>query len=250
MTWSSRLLMSATMLCANAPATPALAQSEIEFFEKQVRPVLVEHCVACHGPKKQEAGLRLDSAAGFQRGSDSGPILAAGKPDESLLIEAIRYTGDTKMPPRGKLPDQAIAALAEWVKRGAPWPADATGPATLHKPSPRELARSHWAFQPVREPALPTVQNSSWPSSPIDAFVLALLERTGLTPSPRADRRTLIRRVTFDLHGLPPTPAEVADFLADETPGAFGRLVNRLLDSPRYGERWGRYWLDLARYAD
>lgn len=250
MTSNSRLLMSVLALWLSTPVSPALAQSESEFFEKQVRPVLIEHCVACHGPRKQEAGLRLDSGEGLRRGSDSGPILVLGKPEESLLIEAIRFAGDTKMPPKGKLPDQAIAVLTEWVKRGASWPADSTGPATPRRASPREQAESHWAFQPVREPAEPAVRNSAWPTSHVDVFVLSRLEQAGLTPGPRSDRRKLIRRVTFDLHGLPPAPAEVAEFVADESPEAFAKLVNRLLDSPRYGERWGRYWLDVARYAD
>ncbi|MDZ4686282.1 MAG: PSD1 and planctomycete cytochrome C domain-containing protein [Planctomycetaceae bacterium] len=247
MSRTSTLAMSATALCWSMAAWPAFAQSEAEDFEKHVRPVLVEHCTACHGPKKQEAGLRLDSADSLRRGSDSGAVVTPGKPDDSPLIVAIRYAGDTKMPPKRKLPDGAIAALTDWVRRGAAWPVETTTP---HSLTPREVAKTHWAFQPVRLPTLPEVQDAAWPTSPLDAFILSKLEQSGLTPSPRADRRTLIRRVTFDLHGLPPTPAEVADFEADASPEAFAKVVNRLLDSPQHGERWGRHWLDVARYAD
>ncbi|HUQ71932.1 MAG TPA: DUF1549 domain-containing protein, partial [Planctomycetaceae bacterium] len=247
---TSTVAMLATALWLCVVTFSAFAQPETDVFEKQVRPVLIEHCAACHGPKKQEAGLRLDSADGLQRGSDSGAVVTPGKPDDSPLIEAIRYTGDTKMPPKRKLPDGAIAALTDWVRRGATWPVETTGLNSPQALTPREMAQTHWAFQPVRLATPPVVQDAAWPTSPLDAFILARLEQSGLTPNPCADRRTLIRRETFDLHGLPTTPDEVSNFEADPSPDAFANVVNRLLDSPRYGERWGRHWLDVARYAD
>lgn len=227
---------------------------EVEaFFESRVRPILVEHCVGCHGAKKQEAGLRLDSAAGLRKGSEGGPVVVPGDVEQSKLIEAIRHSGSTKMPPKGKLPDPAIDTLATWVKRGAIWPKDASN--LGDRGSIQQQSKTHWAFQPVTKSAVlelkSQISNSkSQIRNEIDAFVLARLEEAGLKPSPPADRRTLIRRATFDLHGLPPTPAEVAAFEADQSPNAFEKVVNRLLASPRYGERWGRHWLDVARYAD
>jgi mono/diheme cytochrome c family protein len=221
-----------------------------EFFETRVRPVLVEHCHACHGPKKQEAGLRLDSASGLRRGSESGPIVVPGAPDESLLVEVVQYRGVTKMPPKRKLPDEAIEALTTWVKLGAVWPAEVATPESAQATAILERGKHHWAFQPIREPAVPPTKNGDWVATPVDAFVLARLEAGRLHPSPKADRRTLIRRATFDLHGLPPTPDEVTAFEADKSPQAFENVIDRLLASPRYGERWGRHWLDVARYSD
>ncbi len=233
---------------AGAAAPPANPQG-VEFFEKNVRPLLVAKCQSCHGTKRQQGGLRLDSRATLLKGSDNGAVVAAGEPDKSALIKAIRYDGDVQMPPKGKLPDEAIAKLTEWVKLGAPWPDEAVAK-DGGTPSALEARRTHWAFQPVKKPNPPTVKNSDWVKTPLDAFVLASLEAKGLTPTPVADRRTLIRRVYFDLHGLPPTPQEMADFENDRSPDAYPRLVERLLSSPRYGERWGRHWLDVARYAD
>jgi len=229
-------------------ADPPVSGVEAEFFEKQVRPVLVEHCLACHGEKKQEGGLRLDSRETLLKGGDSGPVVVSGKPDESELIEAIRQTGDLKMPPKGKLAPEKIDALAEWIKRGLPWPQTGADPARDRA----LVARSHWAFQPVKKPLAPAVTQAAWPQTDVDRFVLARLESSGLTPAPAADRRTLLRRATFDLVGLPPTPAEMTAFEVDPapTPRAFANVVDRLLGSPHYGERWGRYWLDVARYAD
>jgi hypothetical protein len=212
-----------------------------------VRPLLADNCLSCHGPQKQKAGLRLDSRAALLAGSSNGPVVQPGQPDASALVRAIRYDGETKMPPKGKLPAAAIEALTTWVRMGAPWPDTpaATGP------DPVAVVRhSHWAFQPVRKPWVPAVWNTPWTQTPIDHFILAELEKQGMSPSPPADRRTLLRRATFDLTGLPPTPAEVAAFEADPSPDAFARAVDRLLASPAYGERWGRHWLDVARYAD
>ena len=228
---------------ADAKPRPASA-SEAEFFEKKVRPILVEHCLSCHGPKKQMSGLRLDSRAALLQGGDNGPAVKPGDPEHSSLILAVRHQGERKMPPRSKLKAAEIEALTAWVKRGAPWPAAA--PVGTND----NAWKRHWAFQPVRRPFPLSVRQTSWPQNPIDRFVLARLEAKGLTPSPRADKRTLLRRVTFDLIGLPPTPEEVAAFEADHSPEAFARVVDRLLASPHYGERWGRHWLDVARYAD
>ncbi|HXG08980.1 MAG TPA: PSD1 and planctomycete cytochrome C domain-containing protein [Gemmataceae bacterium] len=243
-------------LAAAAPAEPppqppaAVNPQAAEFFETRVRPVLAENCFTCHGPKRQQAGLRLDSRAALLKGSDSGPVITAGEPEKSLLIQAVRQEGDIKMPPKGKLPPEAIEALIAWVKMGAPWPENGSAAAQGGPMSVAEARQKHWAFQPVRKPALPPVRNSAWVRTPVDFFILAKLEEKGLNPSPSADRRTLIRRVTFDLIGLPPTPEEVTAFESDTSPNAFARVVDRLLADPRYGERWGRHWLDIARYAD
>ncbi len=243
------------MIAANAAAafgqqdevaTPA--GSKAEFFESQVRPVLVEHCLACHGPKTQEAGLRLDSRAALVRGSDSGPVVDLENPSRSRLLIAIGYQDpDLQMPPAPaeKLPDKAVAALRQWIAAGASWPDEAGRGETQAAPE-----KPHWAFQPVGPVAIPRVENTEWPQSAIDRFILAKLEEQGMSPAPPADRTTLIRRATFDLIGLPPSDEEIATFVDDPAPDAFARVVDRLLDSPHYGERWGRYWLDVARYAE
>jgi hypothetical protein len=231
-------LVPAGELRAAPPAT-----AEVDFFERSVRPVLVERCWKCHGPAKQRGGLRLDSRAALLRGGDNGPTVQSGNPDQSLLIQAVRRSGDLKMPPKTPLPPAAVAALEAWVTMGAPWPADA-GPAGVAS------WQRHWAFQPVRDPPWPAVKDAAWPQTSVDRFLLAALEASGLAPSPAADRRTLLRRVTFDLIGLPPNPAEFAAFEADQSPNAYEKVVERLLASPYYGERWGRHWLDVARYAD
>ncbi len=237
-------------------AGPAIAQADerVAYFETKVRPLLAARCWTCHGAEKQKGGLRLDSSEALAKGGETGPVVVAGDPDKSKLVEAVRYAGDLKMPPKGKLTDADVAALVAWVKDGAVWPA-AVAPPKAAPPADRRAIvtdddRAFWAFRPVRDPELPTVRDTSWPESPIDRFILTGLEKAGLRPAPPAGRRTLIRRLTFDLTGLPPTPAEVAAFLADDRPDAYTRLVDRLLASPAYGERWGRHWLDLARYAD
>jgi hypothetical protein len=234
-----------TLAAAGLPSGTARAGEDDTFFETKIRPVLAERCWSCHGPEKQTNDLRLDSRAAALEGGFEGPSIVPGEPDESLLIAAVRQDGDLKMPPKGKLDDAAVADLVEWVRRGAPWPEGS--PAAESK---EDRARVHWAFQPVRKPPVPRVADPGRVATPIDAFVVDRLARAGLTPSPEADRRTLIRRLSFDLIGLPPTPEEVAAFAADTSPDAYERLVERLLDSPRYGERWGRHWLDVARYAD
>ncbi len=233
--------------------TGALAADSagIEFFEKKIRPIFVETCYKCHSSEaeKVKGGLLLDTRDGLLKGGETGPALVPGNADKSLLIKAVRYTDENlQMPPKGKkLSPEQIADLEAWIKMGAPDPR--TGkPATLN---PQLAAqKQHWAFQPIRQSPLPTVKNSRWVKTPLDAFILAKLEAKKLTPATPADKRTLIRRATFDLIGLPPTPQEVNDFVADKSPEAYARLVDRLLNSPHYGERWGRYWLDVARYAD
>jgi cytochrome c553 len=243
--------------CTGVPAQAADVRpdpAQVEFFEKQVRPLLVKSCHQCHGPDKKKGGLRLDSRAALLAGGDSGPAVVPGQPDKSRLVQAVRYSGDDlRMPPKGKLSDDQVAVLAAWVKMGAPWPEASTAvrpaaPASSFKVTAKD--RAYWAFQPVKEAPLPPVQDSAWAQAPIDRFLLAALEKKGLRPAPAADRRTLLRRVTFDLIGLPPTPREIDAFLADDSPTAFARVVDRLLASPHYGERWSRHWLDVARYGE
>lgn len=221
-------------------------RSGSEFFEAKVRPVLAENCYTCHGPEKQKGGLRLDSISAIKKGGESGPAVSSGNPAASLLIKAIRQSdADLKMPPTGKLTDEQIADLTAWVKMGAPWPESTSAPASA------SIEKSHWAFQPVRAPEVPQIRNPQFAiRNSVDAFVAARLQSANLMPSAAADRITLIRRATFDLTGLPPTPDEIDAFVSDPSSDAFARLVDRLLASPRYGERWARHWLDVARYAD
>jgi len=232
------------LLLAAALATPPAG---VEFFERKIRPVLAGKCYACHNSKTATSGLALDTKAGLIKGGARGVILIAGDPEGSRILRALSYEDpDLKMPPTGKLAPEQIADFAAWVKMGAPDPRDpASTSATAWRPTSQ-----FWAFQPVRDHRPPTVKNRSWPATPIDRFLLAAWEREGLTPAPAADRRTLIRRVTLDLIGLPPTPKEIDDFLADRSPRAYQKLVDRLLASPQYGERWARHWLDLVRYAE
>ncbi len=244
-----RHLLGLVALLAISPA-PARADDGVAFFEKKIRPVLVEHCARCHSEKGKspKGGLRVDTRAGLRKGGDSGPALVPGKPEQSLLVKALRYRDESlRMPPKGKLPDAVVRDFERWIALGAPDPrTGSAGPATVGV----EAARRHWAFQPIRRPALPAVKGAAWPRTAVDHFVLAKLEAKGLTPSTQADRRTLIRRLSFDLLGLPPTMAAVDAFVADQRPDAYERLVDQLLALPRYGERWGRHWLDVARYAD
>ncbi len=248
--------MRTTLLILGAVLAPfvvlgADSAADVEFFEKRVRPVLVEHCYECHSAdaRKLKGGLRLDSREAVWRGGETGPAVVGGKPEESLLITAVRYHDkDLQMPPpkddaSRKLGEPIITDLIAWVKMGAPMPADASRLAP-------DSTLAHWAFQPPKEQPLPTVQDAAWIKTGIDRFILAKLEAAGLKPAPPADRRTLIRRASFDLTGLPPTPAEVEAFVADASADAFAKVVDRLLASPHYGERWGRHWLDVARYAD
>jgi hypothetical protein len=222
-----------------------------EFFEMRIRPVLAKRCYTCHTTARM-GGLEMTGREALLKGGDLGPVISPGQPEQSLLIQAVRYTGKLKMPPGGKLPESEIQNLEAWVKAGASWP-DSTPTAPSPKGPPYAITaeqRAFWAFQPVHKPAPPGVRDASWPKAGIDRFILARLEAEGLTPVQPADRRTLIRRAFYDLIGLPPRAEEVEAFAADRSPDAFAKVVDHLLDSPRYGERWGRYWLDVARYSD
>ena len=238
------LLLSTGAFADDNPTAPKV--EGIEFFEKHVRPVLVKHCYSCHSAesKKLRGELRLDTREGVLKGGATGPSVVPGSPDKSLLIRAIRHTDDDLKMPKEKLPSSAIADLVAWVKMGAPDPR--TGAVTTSKRLSIEKASEFWAFKPLAKPAVPAIKSNN----PIDAFVRAKLKDKGLTPAPAADKRTLIRRATYDLIGLPPTPEEIEAFLKDDSPEAFAKVVDRLLASPAYGERWGRHWLDVVRYAD
>src|SRR5579885_182200 len=239
---------------ADAPIPPSgpISSDDLKFFEERIRPVLVNECYKCHNhtADKVKGGLLLDTREGVLHGGDTGPALVPGKPDDSLLVQAIRYTDDDlQMPPKGqKLSEAEIADLTEWVRRGAPDPR--TGVAKGSSPAYGGVGRQHWSFLPVKVAPVPSVHDSAWCLNPIDNFVLAKLESQNMKPNPPADRRTWLRRVTFDLIGLPPTEAELQAFVADESPDAYARVVDRLLASPHYGERWARYWLDVVRFAD
>ena len=232
------------------------ASAEVAFFEQHVRPLLIEHCYECHADQEQSGGLRLDSQAAWQAGGDSGPVIVAGDPERSRLIEAVRYTNlDLQMPPEGKLSSAQIAALEAWVARGAVDPRQASppsdeAPASLASGMSLDEGRQFWSMQAVGQPPIPPTQAANWPATAVDAFLLAELEAHQLAPAPPADRRGLIRRASLDLIGVPPTPEEIEAFVSDPSPDAFSTVVERLLASPLYGQRWGRHWLDVARYAD
>jgi mono/diheme cytochrome c family protein len=239
------LILSAFILPLLSAAPSQANDDPAHFFESQVRPLLIENCQTCHGEKKQEAGLRLDTLDAALKGGDTGPAIVPGKTAESLLVQAIRYDGDLQMPPKKKLTDSQIATLTRWVESGAIWPSDAAAKTR----STSDAARHHWAFQPIQKPPIPDVESES-PRNAIDAFVLRKLNASELTPSPEADRRTLIRRASYAITGLPPSPEEVDAFVNDTDPMAYERLVDRLLDAPQFGEQWARHWLDVARYSD
>jgi len=226
---------------------------QLELFEKQIRPLLIENCLKCHGPEKQESGFSLATRESLVKGGESGAALVAGKPAESLLVKAVEYLGEPKMPPSGKLSTEKIDLLRRWVESGAAWPEDSplsSGTTTAQKFQVTEKQREWWAFQPRHEVTPPEVKAVEWPRNDLDRFVLARLEATGLAPAAAADRVAWLRRATFDLTGLPPTPEEVATFLSDTSDRAFEEVVERLLNSSAYGQRWARHWLDLVRYAD
>ena len=239
------LLASGNVLADDGPAA-------LEFFEKDVRPLLVKHCYECHSADDVDGGLNLDSRAGVANGGDSGVVVMAGAPDKSLLIEAVRYKNqDLQMPPKGQMSSAEIAILEKWVRLGVPDSRTESAPGTVRPTGMTiEDGRDFWSFKPVADPEIPSVENADWVQLPIDAFVLSKLEERKAEPAAQADKRTLIRRVTFDLIGIPPTPEEIAEFIADKSSDAFEKVVERLLESPQYGVRWGRHWLDVARYAD
>ena len=234
-----------------AAAGPAFPAEQIEFFEKEVRPIFVEHCQECHSPAKRSGGLTIASRDLLLKGGDTGPSILPGNPDESELILAVRYDpSGYQMPPDGKLPDELIATLTRWVEMGAPWPDEEGIAAAGGEAFDLQQRAERWSFQPLQEITPPVPHRTDWARTPIDAFLLHSLAAAGLSPAGEADRRTWLRRVSLDTIGLPPSPAEVAAFLADEAPGAAERVVDRLLASPHFGERWGRHWLDLVRYAE
>jgi hypothetical protein len=241
------LLSLAAVSPLRADPTPA----RLQFFETRIRPVLADNCYKCHSQQsaRVKGGLLLDTREGLLQGGEHGPAIVPGDAGKSLLIKAISYTdADLQMPPKQKLSDAQIADLTTWVNSGAPAPAPAVAATGITKAA--DAGKSHWAWQPLTKPGVPEVKDTAWPKTPVDNFILAKLEEKGLTPNPPADKNTLIRRASFDLTGLPPTPEEVENFLKDESPDAFAKVVDRLLASPRYGERWGRHWLDVARYSD
>ena len=243
--WPNRGLLLAYLVIALASASAVRGDSGSEFFEKEVRPLLAGNCFECHSSTGNVAmgGLRLDSRRGLIAGGGRGPAVVPGDVEASLLVRAVRHRDETlAMPPAGKLAEDDLAILERWVRIGAPWGAEA--------PSQEPGRHSHWSFVAPKNPAVPEVWDTDWVRTPVDVFVLSKLETAGLSPAAPADRRTLIRRVYFDLIGLPPRPEEITAFLDDGAPGAFSRVVDRLLSSPRYGERWGRHWLDVARYSD
>ncbi|HZL87066.1 MAG TPA: PSD1 and planctomycete cytochrome C domain-containing protein [Pirellulaceae bacterium] len=259
---SNRLLtvaawLSVWLIACRADAQVTAGDEGLEFFEKQVRPILATRCFGCHsgkladGATEPKGNLRLDSRAAALKGGDTGPALVPGKPKESLLVDAINYGDLYQMPPKSKLPAEEIAILTKWVEMGAPWPKEGAAAAAGDKDF--DLAKrkaEHWCWQPLQVANPPQVQNDDWIKQPLDRFILAKLEEKGLAPSPPADKRTLIRRVYFDLIGLPPTPEQVEAFVSDPSPQAFEKVVDELLASPHFGERWARHWLDLVRYAE
>ncbi|MEI8281350.1 MAG: DUF1549 domain-containing protein, partial [Armatimonadota bacterium] len=222
-----------------AQILPEANAEQAAFFESKVRPVLVENCLSCHGSTSQNGELRLDSAAAVLKGGNNGQSIVPGDPSKSLLITAVHQSGSLKMPPGKKLTAEQITNLEAWIKMGAPWPRANSG----DKPP-------LWSLRPVQNPSVPKVSNPKWVKNPIDSFILAKLDSLRLTPAAEADRRTLLRRVTYDLIGLAPTAAEVEAFAVDKSADAYEKVVDRLLASPQYGERWARHWLDVARYAD
>ena len=235
------------------PLAAAAAEGD-GFFRERVEPILRERCYECHSHAgKIKGGLILESRSGWQTGGDSGPAIVPGAPEKSRLIEAVRYTNpDVEMPPKSKLPPNEIAVLEEWVKRGAPDPRSTVANIKVSNKAgvDIEAGRKHWAYQPVRNPTPPTVDDKTWPLNEVDAFILAKLEAAGIKPIAEADAHTWLRRVSFDLTGLPPTESEINAFVADRSPQAHERVVDRLLSSKAYGERWARHWLDLVGYAE
>ncbi|MFN8007311.1 MAG: PSD1 and planctomycete cytochrome C domain-containing protein [Terriglobia bacterium] len=250
--WRLLLLMIGIFVCPMLwqPAVCSAATENPVDFVSEIEPIFHTKCYQCHGPDTQMVGLRLDKKVDALKGGYSGAVIVAGDSAQSKLIERVSSNKEGfKMPPADTLTPAEIARLKAWIDQGASWPESTRTPVTSQKPSLAER-KAHWSFQPVHRPEPPTVKQGSWVQNPIDSFVLHKLESEGITPSPEADKTTLIRRVTFDLIGLPPSMEEVTAFLSDSSPDAYEKVVNRLLNSPHYGERWARQWLDLARYAD
>jgi hypothetical protein len=249
-------LLLAGSLAAGVALNALAGPVDVEFFEQKIRPVLAEKCFDCHSveAKSLKGNLLLDSREGLLKGGDTGPAFDEAAPKKSLLLSAIHYADpETAMPPKkagGKLPEQAIADITAWMEAGAPWPAGGPAKKTSKKFDLAQRKQEHWCWTPPKQHAPPTVQNAAWAKASSDRFLLAKLEAAGLKPAPPADRGALLRRASFDLTGLPPTPAELEAFLADASPEAFPRAVDRLLGSSAFGERWARHWMDLVRYAE
>ena len=240
------------LLAGSCRASAADAEKGLAHFENKVRPLLAEHCYECHsaGAEKLKANLYLDSRAGWETGGDSGPALIPGQPDDSLLIHAVTHkNGDLKMPPKTRLSKTEIEALSTWIAMGAPDPREGEVKRSRAEID-LEKGREFWSFQPPVARPIPEVKNKAWPESDIDRFILARLEAEDLSPAEDAPRRSLLRRVYYDLIGLPPSPEEMNDFLAARSPAAFEKVVEDLLARPEFGERWGRHWLDVARFAE
>ncbi len=238
---SKLAVLACTALPGFAQSNPPLSPEARLLFENSVRPVLNQNCLACHNQRNRTSGLALDSREALLTGGNRGAGAKPGAAAESLLIQAVEQKGELKMPPGKRLSEEQIASLRTWIDQNAPWP---------EAVAQKKPGWDHWAFQPPKRVEPPSVKDSTWVRNPIDNFILARLEREGIRPSPEADRSALLRRMSLDLIGLPPTPNEIRDFLADKSPDAYEKAVDRLLASPHYGERWGRTWLDLARYAD
>jgi hypothetical protein len=244
-------VIAAIMVIVLLPASPAWAWDDADdFFETRIRPLLADNCLDCHGDDSPEGELRLTSRASILQGGSSGPAAVPGNAADSLLIRAVRRVGVLKMPPTEKLGDQDIANLETWIENGLAWPVAAPKPETTSEMVVTATDREHWSFKPIQDFDPPVVADTTWPRTVLDNFILAKLEAAQLQPAPTADRRMFLRRVYYDLIGLPPTWDELRSFEKDESPQAYETVVNRLLESPRYGERWGRHWLDVARYAD
>jgi Protein of unknown function (DUF1549)/Protein of unknown function (DUF1553)/Planctomycete cytochrome C/Concanavalin A-like lectin/glucanases superfamily len=236
-----------------AQTTSSPTPEQLQFFESKVRPLLVENCFECHADKKQKGGLRLDSRDALLKGGKDGLVVVPGHPEQSKLVLAISYKDkDLQMPPENQLSADKVEVLTQWIRMGVPW--SASGPVTLTKTSKKRTItdqdRTFWSFQPIKDPAPPAVKDPTWPRGDIDKFILAKLESEGLAPAETAEKITLVRRAYLDLHGLPPTPEQSLDFVNDPSADAWEKLIDKLLASPRYGERWGRIWLDLVRYAE
>ena len=249
--WAASVLtlVGAAGTCRSEEATAADALAQLKFFETHVRPVLVERCLKCHGPDKQEGQFRLDSRESALAGGETGPAIVPGKPGESLLVEAINRAS-LEMPPEERLPDDEIAALTKWVELGAPWPAGDTAKLTHGERQITDEDREFWSYQPLREPVPPEVADDGWRRNEVDQFIFEKLSANGLAPAAETERAVLARRLYEDVVGLPPTPEQLDAFLSDESPQAYEHLVDELLDSPHYGEHWARFWLDLVRYAE
>ncbi len=248
MIFRSFVMFGLAVIPSLAMADDPLDTAQLKFFETNVRPLLASKCVQCHGAEQQKGELRLDSLAAMLAGGESGPAIVPADPEASLLIEAINYES-FEMPPKGQLSADSIAILTRWVKMGAPWPDSKSDLIRSSEKTFTAEDRNWWAIQPVREPAVPE-DGGDWARNEIDRFVARKLTAAGLQPAPEADRYELVRRAYFDLHGLPPTPAQIEQFVHDERPDAWQRLIRQLLESPRYGERWAQHWLDVVRYAE